>query len=98
MSNEWYSMHAKTINNCLLEIERFKARNTLDSKDLNLSNISFVITGLRNELIRNIGKLQDNDTEIKELKKQLNEKPATIVMKDGIAIPIEDSKLSNEEK
>ena len=70
MSSEWLSMHSKTVDNVVLEIEKVKMRNTI-TDEINLNIINFVILGLRNELIKEINKNQEFDAEVKSLNQRI---------------------------
>jgi len=70
MQNEWLSMHGKTIEKILHDIELVKAKNTV-SDELNLNNISFVIKSMKMELFNEMQKNSILETEISGLKVEL---------------------------
>jgi len=70
MQNEWLSMHGKTIDKMLHEINLVQAKNTIGN-ELNLNNISFVIKSMKMELFNEMQKNSILETEISGLKVEL---------------------------
>ena len=70
MQNEWLSMHGKTIEKILHDIELVKAKNTVGD-EINLNNISFVIKSMKVELFNEMRKNSELENEISGLKVDL---------------------------